>query len=105
MVNSSTSPRPRLKIGKANLQGRVPINAVYFRHIGSHARLGNVAHRCSIQFIQASLNYYLLSAFYLYRTNFLRASSDGVGRFEVHGAVPTDRACPIPMINWPNYGT
>jgi hypothetical protein len=39
MVNSS-SPRPRLKIVKASLKARVPINIVYSRHNGPHARLG-----------------------------------------------------------------
>ena len=37
---------------------------------------------------------HLLSALYLYRTNILGATSDGVGRIEVHGAVFTDRALP-----------
>jgi len=46
----------------------------------------------------------LLSAFYLYRTNFLGASLDDVGRFEVHGAVSADKACPIPMIDCHKYG-
>jgi hypothetical protein len=109
MVNSSTSPRPRLKIGKANLQGRVPINAVYSRHIGSHARLGRSLIYALNPVIQASPNLLLpivvLSAFYLYRTNFLGATLDAVGRFEVHGAVSADKACPIPMINSHNYGS
>ena len=39
MVNSSTSPRPRLQIVKASLEARVPINVDYSRHIGPHARL------------------------------------------------------------------
>jgi hypothetical protein len=56
MVNSSMSPRPRLKIGKANLGGQDPINAVYSRHIGSHARLGGSLIYALDPVIQASLN-------------------------------------------------
>jgi hypothetical protein len=56
MVNSSMSPRPRLRIAKANLHGRVPINAVYSRHIGSHARLGRSLIYALNPVIQASLN-------------------------------------------------
>jgi hypothetical protein len=85
----------------------VPINALYSRHIGSHARLGTSLIYALNPVIQATLNLLVpivvLSAFYLYRTNFLGASLDGVGRFEVHGAVSTDRACPIPVISWRNY--
>jgi hypothetical protein len=52
MVNSSTSPRPRLKIVTARFEGRVPINVVYSRHIDPHARLGT----SPITLVQATLN-------------------------------------------------
>lgn len=72
MVNSS-SPRPRLKIVKACVAARVPINVLYSRHIAPHARLKNVAH---LTLIQATLNLILpiFGVFILYRTNLLGAT-------------------------------
>jgi hypothetical protein len=104
MVNSSTSPRPRLKIVKASLEARVPINVVYSRHIAPHARLRTSLIYSHPGHPEFNITY-LLSAFYLYRTNFLGATSDGVGRFEVYGAACADKAGPIPMISCQKYGS
>jgi hypothetical protein len=56
MVNSSMSPRPRFKTGKANLEGQVPINAVYSRHIRSMRGFEGRSSMLLIPVIQASLN-------------------------------------------------